>query len=101
LCIQISAAKLHVLKMDRYYATQQFTVKTDIFSFGIILLELISGCGPISREQFGDDFQYIAEWVSVSCIIANCNFFSLILLFGPVASIKTECHNCNSATSYQ
>ncbi|KAF3329926.1 LRR receptor-like serine/threonine-protein kinase [Carex littledalei] len=35
---------------------------TDIFSFGIILLELISGYGPISREDFGADFQYIAEW---------------------------------------
>lgn len=61
--------------MDRYYATQQFTVKTDIFSFGIILLELISGFGPISREDFGDDFQYIAEWVSFFYTIDNCQLF--------------------------
>ncbi|KAJ4772174.1 Leucine-rich repeat protein kinase family protein [Rhynchospora pubera] len=45
-----------------YYATQEFTVKTDIFSFGIILLEVISGYSPISKEHFGDNFQYIVEW---------------------------------------
>ncbi|KAJ3684036.1 hypothetical protein LUZ61_013200 [Rhynchospora tenuis] len=45
-----------------YYATQEFTVKTDIYSFGIILLELMSGYSPLSKEHFGDDFQHIAEW---------------------------------------
>ncbi|XP_078181047.1 putative LRR receptor-like serine/threonine-protein kinase At1g67720 [Carex rostrata] len=59
-----------------YYATQQFTVKTDIFSFGIILLELISGCGPISREDFGDDFQYIAEWAKDN--VENGNIHAII-----------------------
>ncbi|KAJ3684037.1 hypothetical protein LUZ61_013201 [Rhynchospora tenuis] len=45
-----------------YYATQQFTVKSDIFGFGVILLELISGYSPISTEHFGDNSQYIVEW---------------------------------------
>ncbi|KAJ4786796.1 Leucine-rich repeat protein kinase family protein [Rhynchospora pubera] len=45
-----------------YYATQQFTVKSDIFGFGIILLELVSGYSPISAEHFGDNSQYIVEW---------------------------------------
>ncbi|KAJ3680855.1 hypothetical protein LUZ60_015344 [Juncus effusus] len=44
------------------YLTRNFTEKSDIYSFGIILLELISGHPPISNEIFGCDFPYIVPW---------------------------------------
>ncbi|KAF3331298.1 putative LRR receptor-like serine/threonine-protein kinase [Carex littledalei] len=59
-----------------YYVTQQFTVKSDIYSFGIILLELISGCDPISMEHFGEDFKNIAEWARD--YIQNGNIHAII-----------------------
>ncbi|KAJ0987695.1 hypothetical protein J5N97_006051 [Dioscorea zingiberensis] len=45
-----------------YYISQQFTEKSDIYSFGVILLELISGQEPISNENFGANCRNIVQW---------------------------------------
>ncbi|KAK1355968.1 putative LRR receptor-like serine/threonine-protein kinase [Heracleum sosnowskyi] len=42
-----------------YYATQQLTEKSDIFSFGVVLLELICGREPLSRAGAPDSFNLV------------------------------------------
>ncbi|XP_039809801.1 probable LRR receptor-like serine/threonine-protein kinase At1g67720 isoform X2 [Panicum virgatum] len=46
----------------QYYTSQQLTEKSDMYSFGIILLELISGRPPISTISFGEQFRSIGPW---------------------------------------
>lgn len=45
-----------------YYVSQQLTEKSDIYSFGVILLELISGHEPISSDNFGLNCRNIVAW---------------------------------------
>ncbi|KAK2455062.1 putative LRR receptor serine/threonine-protein kinase [Trifolium repens] len=48
-----------------YYISQQLTDKSDIYSFGVILLELISGQEAISNDSFGANCRNIVQWAKM------------------------------------
>ncbi|KMZ60070.1 hypothetical protein ZOSMA_60G00080 [Zostera marina] len=43
-----------------YYRSYKCTTKGDVYSYGVVLLELISGKKPINEEEFGDG--NLVEW---------------------------------------
>ncbi|KAL4576558.1 hypothetical protein LXL04_012654 [Taraxacum kok-saghyz] len=45
-----------------YYISNHLTEKSDIYSFGVILLELVSGKEAISNESFGINCRNIVQW---------------------------------------
>ncbi|XP_071734765.1 probable LRR receptor-like serine/threonine-protein kinase At1g67720 [Rutidosis leptorrhynchoides] len=45
-----------------YYISNHLTDKSDIYSFGVILLELISGKEAISNQSFGTNYRNIVQW---------------------------------------
>ncbi|CAO2824234.1 unnamed protein product [Amaranthus hypochondriacus] len=48
-----------------YYISQQLTDKSDVYSVGVILLELISGQEAISNESFGANCRNIVQWAKL------------------------------------
>ncbi|XP_020238108.1 probable LRR receptor-like serine/threonine-protein kinase At1g67720 isoform X2 [Cajanus cajan] len=48
-----------------YYMSQQLTDKSDIYSFGVILLELMSGQEAISNDKFGANCRNIVQWAKL------------------------------------
>nr|KAJ0226641.1 hypothetical protein LSAT_V11C100047990 [Lactuca sativa] len=64
----------HVSTPPEYALTGKFTKKSGVFSFGVMLLELITGHRPIGKAQFLDD--NIVNWVSND--IGNGDFSCLV-----------------------
>ncbi|KZV22971.1 putative LRR receptor-like serine/threonine-protein kinase-like [Dorcoceras hygrometricum] len=44
-----------------YYSTQQLTVKSDLYSFGVVLLELICGREPLTHSGTPDSYMEILQ----------------------------------------
>ncbi|RZR86881.1 hypothetical protein BHM03_00014168 [Ensete ventricosum] len=53
---------LTIVLSRRYYATQQLTEKSDIYSFGVVLLEMICGREPLSHVGPPDTYNLVL-WV--------------------------------------
>ena len=43
----------------------QFTKKADVYSFGVLILEIVSGRSS-SKAAFGEDLLVLVEWVGSS-----------------------------------
>lgn len=46
-----------------YALLGQLTKKADVYSFGVLLLEIVSGSSS-SKAAFGEDLLVLVEWVS-------------------------------------
>lgn len=49
--------------MYRYYLTQFLSAKSDVYGFGVVLLELITGRLPIDRTIPDETNPNICDWV--------------------------------------
>lgn len=47
---------------SRYYSTQHLSAKSDVFSFGVVLLEIISGREPLNVKRPHNEWSLV-EWV--------------------------------------
>ena len=77
-----------------YAMTGQLTIKSDIYSFGVVLLEIITGRRAIDNSRAAGE-QNLVAWVRVFLLIAafsvfiNYGFFSYFMLCSP-AKISTS-----------
>jgi serine/threonine protein kinase len=46
-----------------YASSGKLTERSDVFSFGVVLLELITGRKPVDTSRLGDES--LVEWVSL------------------------------------
>lgn len=51
-----------------YAASGKLTDKSDVFSYGVMLLELITGRRPVDKNQTYQD-DSLVEWVSITVLL--------------------------------
>jgi serine/threonine protein kinase len=49
-----------------YASTGKITDRSDVFSFGVVLLEIITGMTPVLSDELDND-QTLVSWVSTCC----------------------------------
>lgn len=81
---QLCICDVHRYLAPEYASTGKLTEKSDVFSFGVVLLELITGRKPVdSSRPLGDES--LVEWVSSSIVLLQTETFATILFhFVPI-----------------
>ena len=71
-----------------YARQRQFSVKSDVFSFGVLVLEIVSGQKPSFRD--GDDIEHLTSHVSTTIYKSNTSLKDLhgYLPFNIVNSLR-------------
>ncbi|KAF3338359.1 hypothetical protein FCM35_KLT17196 [Carex littledalei] len=59
--MKISRQGLPILGSPRYYSSYQLSEKSDVFSFGVVILEIITGQPPIIA---GPEGGHLKQWVN-------------------------------------
>jgi hypothetical protein len=54
----------------RYFNTTQLTDKSDVFSFGVVLMEILCGREPLSSDCSPDAYNLVA-WVPNSLLLPS------------------------------
>ena len=62
-----------------YAMLGQFSVKSDVFSFGVLILEIISGQKNNSFRH-GDHVEYLVSYVSSNTIFFVVSFFFIYIM---------------------
>jgi len=55
--------------IDRYFTSQCLSVKSDVYNFGVVLLEIISRCKAIDTTLPNRKARNLCDWVSYNHVI--------------------------------
>ena len=59
--------------MYRYLETSHLTDKSDVYGFGVVLLELVCGRQAIDRTRYDSGEVVLVEWVSLHLLMFYSN----------------------------
>ena len=69
----ISYLLCELCTLYRYLETNHLTGKSDVYGFGVVLLELVCGREAIDRTCYDRDQVVLVEWVSLHLLMLDSN----------------------------
>lgn len=77
-----------IILSSRYYSTQHLSAKSDVFSFGVVLLEIVSGREPLNIHRPRNEWSLV-EWVRPCYLQLKGNMFIKLLFQMPYLSLTS------------